>query len=38
LMLGKLPGFRLPFMVTVTQFAVFSVGCVIRPKADARFG
>ena len=26
LMLGKLPGFRLPFMVTVTQFGLFSVG------------
>ena len=26
LMLGQLPGLRLPFMVTVTQFAVFSVG------------
>ena len=26
LMIGKLPGFQLPFMVTVTQFAVFSIG------------
>ncbi len=26
LMIGKLPGFQLPFMVTLTQFAVFSIG------------